>query len=209
MTRGTMKLYTSTGTRSIIDLARKHNVGLLMCEHWRDPTKWPYFAIDNGAYSAYARGVEWKPDNFLRILGKVEALGMIPDYVVVPDKVAGGLRSLEFSRPWAAFLMGHFPDFPLYLAVQDGMTPEDLDGEEWMAGLFVGGSMAWKLETMAQWSQYAHRRGIKCHVGRIGPVQRMLLAELAGADSIDSTTWVQRKGVFEKYVNGYRQGVQE
>ena len=78
-----------------------------------------------------------------------------------------------------------------------GDRPKGIDG------IFLGGTMEWKLETMHEWAKYAHMRGIKCHVGRIGPVRRMLLAELAGADSIDSTTWVQRKGVFRKYIEGY------
>lgn len=32
----------------------------------------------------------------------------------------------------------------------------------------------------------------------------MMICELAGADSIDSTTWVQNKGGIDHYVGGYK-----
>ncbi len=64
--------------------------------------------------------------------------------------------------------------------------------------------MGWKMDTMKDWVTYAHEYGLKCHVGRIGPIQRMMICELAGADSIDSTTWVQNKGGIDRYVGGYK-----
>ena len=74
-----------------------------------------------------------------------------------------------------------------------------------ISGIFVGGSMDWKLRTMGQWAKLAHHLGLQCHVGRVGPVSRMLLAEYSGADSIDSTTWVQRKDALPKYIRAYRE----
>ena len=77
------------------------------------------------------------------------------------------------------------------------------------AGIFVGGSTQWKLETMRQWVELAH--GLKCgvHVGRIGSPDKMVLAHLAGVDSIDSTTWVQRNGSLEHHIKEYRERVGE
>ena len=201
-----MRLYTSTGTRRTIEQCNLLNVGLLMVSDWRNPDDWPFFAVDNGCYSAFRRQVEWEPRTFLRILDRCKAEGRIPDFVVVPDRVASP-ESLGFSAGWFDRLRESYPDFPLYLAVQDGMMLGDVEkfvrvhGAD---GLFVGGTMGWKLETMSMWCKSAHRMGIQCHVGRIGPIRRMLMAEWAGADSIDSTTWVQRKGALERYVNGYR-----
>lgn len=76
-------------------------------------------------------------------------------------------------------------------------------------GIFVGGSIAWKLDTMSSWAKLAHRLGIGCHVGRIGTPGRMILAHLAGVDSIDSTTWVQRNGCLEHHIKEYRDRVGE
>lgn len=201
-----MKLYTSTGTRRTIEQCNLLDVGLLMVADWRNPDDWPFYAVDNGCFSAYKRGVEWEPSTFLRILDRCKAEGRIPDFVVIPDKVASP-DSLDFSARWVERLRQSYPDFRLYLAVQDGTTPDDVDEFDrvhGIDGLFVGGTMGWKLETMPMWCKYAHGKGMECHVGRIGPIRRMLMAEWAGADSIDSTTWVQRKGALERYVSGYR-----
>lgn len=201
-----MKLYTSTGTIKIRDQCNEYGVGLLMVNTWRDPDKWPFFAVDNGCYSAYSRNEEWEPQRFIGILSRMRRESRMPDFVVIPDKVADP-GSMAFSDSWATALRASFPGFPYYLAVQDGMSEEDVVAfheKHGISGLFVGGSTEWKLETMGKWSQLAHSLGLECHVGRIGPVNRMLLAEYSGADSIDSTTWVQRRDVLPKYIEGYR-----
>lgn len=205
-----MKLYTSTGTKKTISQCNEFDVGLMMVASWRNPKKWPYFAIDNGCYSAYVRsqkwhGISWCPSTFLRLCSKAKHLDLAPDFVVVPDIVAGGRLSLDFSRTWVPILKALYPQFPLYLAVQDGMSLADVsECLDDISGIFVGGSMKWKLRTMAVWTEFAHAKGLRCHVGRMGPVRRMLWAERIGADSIDSTTWVQRKDVLPKYIRGFR-----
>lgn len=204
MTGGKMKLYTSTGTRKTIEQCNIMNVGLLMVDKWRNPDEWPYFAVDNGCFAAFNRGEEWDPSPFLRILARCKAEDREPDFIVIPDKPLSE-DSLEFSKTWGPVLSKMYPGFPLYLAVQDGTECDDLLGIiEDIDGIFVGGSIDWKMETMAKWAIFAHERGLQCHVGRIGPVQRMILAELAGADSIDSTTWVQNKGGMTRYVKAYK-----
>jgi hypothetical protein len=70
--------------------------------------------------------------------------------------------------------------------------------------IFVGGTMEWKMATMGYWARFAHERGMDCHVGRIGTVERMMIADREGADSIDSTTWVQRNGSLRHHVTEYR-----
>lgn len=203
--RSTMKIYTSTGTRSTIDECNRRGIGLMMVSDWRDPDRWPYFAIDNGCYSAYSRGVEWDSTPFIKHLDRCLVEGRIPDFIVIPDKVASK-DSLEFSSEWAPTLREKYPSFPTYLPVQDGMTISEVQSfmETYpIDGLFVGGSMDWKLETMRDWVFFAHSNGLRCHVGRIGPVRRMFMAELAGADSIDSTTWVQRKGALRRYMDWF------
>ena len=202
-----MRLYTAGGSKANREACRELGVGLMMCDGWRDPSPYPFFAVDNGAYSAYAQGKRWNPATFLSILTRCAEEGKEPDFAVLPDIVGGGYESLKRSHYWRIALDGLFPGMRWALAVQDGMTPEGVYGfaiPGQISVIFVGGTMDWKLATMEQWAKFAHERGIQCHVGRIGTVERMLVADRAGADSIDSTTWVQRNGCLRHHVTEYR-----
>ena len=199
-----MKLYTAGGSIANRKSCIKLGVGILLVDGWRDPTPYPYFAIDNGCYSAWSRGIPWDPSPFLKILSKARELGLRPDFAVLPDIVAGGHESVKRSMAWYPVLKAEYPDVPLYFAVQDGMTADDIPyGSSQIDGIFVGGSMEWKLRTMGYWSNLAHEIGIQCHVGRIGTPDRMVLAHTQGVDSIDSTTWVQRNGSLERHIGKY------
>jgi hypothetical protein len=117
---------------------------------------------------------------YVRSLDRVDG----PDFAVVPDIVAGGMRSLDFSLGWVDRLRGVAP---LYLAVQDGMAAADVvPVARHFAGLFVGGTLPWKIRTGGEWVTLAHRLGLPCHVGRVGTFRRVLWAKRIGADSIDS-----------------------
>lgn len=209
-----MRLYTAGGSKANRQACKELGVGLMMCDGWRDPSDYPFFAVDNGAYSAWSQGKRWNPSTFLGILARCAEELAEPDFVVLPDIVGGGERSLGLSLRWRETLDVTWPDmgFRWALAIQDGMTPEGVlrIAGAWgqlgcISTIFVGGTMEWKLATMRQWADFAHGRGMECHVGRIGPVDRMVEADLAGADSIDSTTWVQRNGCLRHHVEAYRQ----
>lgn len=200
-----MKYYTTTGTRDLRDKCVSMGIGLMMCDHWRDPSQWPYFAIDNGCYAAYSKNQVWNPGPFLSILSKSRDLGLHPDFVVLPDLVADK-KSLDLSVCWIPVLKRLYPGLPLYLAVQDGMDYDEVAyvlGEYELDGIFVGGTMEWKLATMEKWCDLAHMMALYCHVGRIGPADRIRMALNAHADSIDSTTWVQRNGALERCVGPF------
>lgn len=177
------------GQRNMERCARD-GVGIMLCSQWRDVSKFPYYAVDNGAYSAWKNGEPWDEPAFKRLLEKAAAAPFKPDLVVCPDMVAQGLASLEYSLA----TLKELPDgMRYYLAVQDGLSPRDLEyhiGD--FAGIFVGGTMDWKLRTAEKWVVYAHAQGVPCHIGRVGPMSRILWAARIGADSIDSTTWVQQ-----------------
>lgn len=199
-----MKLYTARSTIKNREACQRLGIGLMMVDGWTDPSPYPYFAIDNGCYSAWSRGVPWDPAPFMHNLHKCRELGLKPDFAVIPDIVAGGAKSLTKSRKWLNVLRDEFPGIPLYLAVQDGMEVSDLSfGNADIDGIFVGGSTAWKLRTMAYWAQFAHEMDLRIHVGRIGTPKRMVAAHKARVDSIDSTTWVQRNGALEHHVAEY------
>jgi hypothetical protein len=147
---------------------------------WDDGTPAPY-ALDNGAWGCFQRGEEWDEANFLRSLRSV---GVGADWVVLPDIVGAGLRSLERSLAWLPRIEGQ-----VLLPVQDGMEVSDIAPHiGGRVGVFVGGSTEWKLATMHQWCQLANRAGATAHVGRVNTVRRIRQCSVAGAHSFDGTS---------------------
>lgn len=143
------------------------------------------FAIDNGAWRAFVQGLPFDAEGFMKL---VDAQGAAADFVVVPDKVCEGMRSLEFSLSWMEQLRGLRR---LLLPLQDGMSAADVGAvlrREPKLGIFLGGSTEWKLKTMYGWGMLAAGLGCHYHVGRVNTVRRIRLCAEAGADSIDGTS---------------------
>ena len=155
------------------------------------------FGVDNGAFSAWKNGASWDESKFLRRVDAALASGRTPVLSVAPDVVAGGLHSLEFSVRWRDRL----PDgLRWYLAVQDGMTPGDVEpviGR--FSGVFLGGTDAFK-RTVRVWREWTRRRGLPLHWGRVGTARRLREAIEVGVDSVDSTTPVRQLGVGRKHL---------
>src|SRR5262249_13069096 len=143
------------------------------------------FFHDPGAYRDWRAGRPFNVCRWDRDMRWMLYRGIVPDFVVVPDIVAGGLASLA----WSAFWRNAVPaEFPAYLAVQDGMTAADVAPHlANYGGLFVGGSLPWKLQPSASWVRFAHGNGLRCHIGRVGPADRVRWARSLHADSIDSS----------------------
>lgn len=96
-------------------------------------------------------------------------------------------RQLELSLRWSNRCLSACP--MVLIAVQDGMTETDLEhlvGRK--VGIFLGGSTAWKLATMARWGSFCARRGVYYHVARVNTERRTWMAVAAGADSIDGSS---------------------
>ncbi len=144
------------------------------------------FAMDNGAYSCYVNGLPFDEYAFLKILSDSRKFG-IPDFVVIPDIVGQGKKSLEISKTWLNRLYG----YNLALAVQDGMMPSDIDFVEELSYIFVGGSVKWKWETIEMWVEFAHRNGLKIHVGKVGRLDYLKRAKELGVDSVDSSSFAR------------------
>lgn len=142
------------------------------------------YAIDNGAWADFRAGRPFDEDAFERLL---EKLGASSDWIVLPDIVAGGLKSLELSLRWSNRCRA-VSDLVL-IAVQDGMEPSDLVNVVGPhVGIFLGGSTEWKLERMADWGQFCAERGLWYHVARVNTRKRFRMAHAAGAASIDGTS---------------------
>lgn len=150
------------------------------------PRRLPW-AFDNGAYRDWTAGKVFDVAAFEQELETIWRFNGRPDFIVVPDKVAGGLESLEMSRVWAQHKMLRLQKCPLYLAVQDGMGIEDVEPHlQLFDGIFIGGTLGWKIQTGRAWVQLAHATGRPCHIGRVGTDKRVQWARRIGADSIDS-----------------------
>lgn len=164
------------------------------------------YALDNGAYGAWVNGVSWNSCAFLKIL----KIMIDPDFVVLPDIVAGGKKSLEHSLAWSEIL----PDtVTWYLAVQDGMVPSKLPDVllKRIGGIFVGGSMPWKESTSQKWIEFAHSKKLLCHIGRVGTLVGILWAERLGADSIDSVNFARHRKNWNElveYLNGEHKSIE-
>lgn len=141
-------------------------------------------------------------EHMLRVYEDVQA-GRVPppDFVVLPDIVAGGAASLARSVAWIPWLAP--TGWPLLFVVQDGMSLADVEAVlPDVDGLFVGGSSEWKWATGAAWVDLAHRWGRPCHVGRVGTGKRALWAREIGADSWDSCIPLWSQGNLDAFLNG-------
>ncbi len=181
-----MMCYASrTGTRRNLAALRQAGWGLLISRsgHWRTEG-FDRYVLDNGAWADHQAGRPFDADTFERMIDK---LGERADWIVLPDIVAGGCASLELSLRWTNRCLSACP--MALIAVQDGMAEADLEhlvGRN--VGIFLGGSTAWKLDTMARWGLFCARQGVHYHVARVNTERRVWMAVAAGADSIDGSS---------------------
>lgn len=187
-----------TGTRRNLDALGVHGWGLLISragvwrvECWTCPEtgKRIRFRIvaDNGAWTDFQTGREFDEEEFERFLDWLSKLDQPAEWLVLPDIVAGGLRSLDLS---VRYLNRCLSVVPLVLiAVQDGMEHADLAplvGPS--VGIFLGGSTEWKLARMADWGAFCREHGCHFHVARVNTIRRIRMAHAAMAHSIDGTS---------------------
>ena len=177
-----VKIYLGfTGNKTVATFMRKYDCGWLFTPNNYSKNFRESFIIDNGVYSAWKNNIAWDEKRFYEFLR--EFIPYKPDFTVIPDIVAGGYDSLKFS-------LKHIDGIPhpRYLAVQDGMQSDPIRKIiNKIDGIFVGGTVKWKMRTVGMWADTAHLHGIKCHVGRIGTFQGYALCDAWGVDSVDGT----------------------
>lgn len=108
---------------------------------WRRPFL-PY-ALDNGAFGAYTRGLPFDEATFRAFLRAVERFWMekhfdddaAPLWLTVPDVVADASATIAAWRSWEPLLRPI--GWPLGFVVQDGMTAADVPADADV--IFVGG----------------------------------------------------------------------
>jgi hypothetical protein len=172
-----------TRSRALIETLAGHAIGEMVVRG-ELPARRSRFAYDPGAFRDWRAGRPFDVARWERDMRWMSYRGIVPDFVIVPDIVAGGLASLEWSAFWRDVVPA---EFPAYLAVQDGMTAADVVPHlSRYRGIFIGGSLPWKLATGAMWTGLARRLGLRCHIGRVGTAGRVRWAQEIGATSVDS-----------------------
>jgi hypothetical protein len=177
-----------TGTKRNLDALRRHGWGLLVSRagEWRTEG-FDRIAIDNGAWADFQAKRDFDEDAYEKFIAWVETQEIIPDWLCLPDVVAGGHASLDLSLRYINRCRAVAP--LVLIAVQDGLEPEDLAplvGPD--IGIFLGGSTEWKLARMADWGRFCKQRRVHYHVARVNTARRMYQALACGADSIDGSS---------------------
>lgn len=165
------------------------------------PRRRPW-AYDNAAFRDWKAEREFNMVQFTRDLWRIRRERLNPNFIALPDKPTDAAATFDLFDEWTGWTQDQLGDEcpPLYFVVQDGMPPERvLDVLRQVEGLFVGGSLQWKLRTGEQWVQLAHSVGKQCHVGRVGTFDRVRWAQRIGADSIDSCLPLFSQDQFDRF----------
>lgn len=178
-----------TGTKTTLEALRgKGHWRLLVSATGVLRTEGFPYALENGAFTAYNQGIPFDETAFENAL---TLLGRDADFVVVPDIVGEGERSLAFSMEWLPRVLDATQ--VALIPVQNGIEPrhvESLIGPR--VGIFVGGDDkargGWKERTTPAWAALARRHGAWCHVGRVNTARRIAICTTAGATSFDGTS---------------------
>lgn len=163
------------------------------------------WGFDNGAFMAWRRGERFDEDKYLwRLERNLRVCRAPPLLAVLPDIVAGGRESFEYSLTW----VGRLPvEWPWYLALQDGMDFADVEREMWQFdGLFLGGTNEFKGRTAEKWIALARKHGKPFHFGRCGTLKKLDAAVRWGVDSLDSALPLWSMEKFDGFVERYRFG---
>lgn len=193
---GVMFIYTGQTTNKKLEKIKYYGMGICITSSpsgtpAKDYGQVPCF-LDNGAFSCWLKGYPFQKEVFLKTLNSAYSKGIKLDFIVCPDIVTQGKKSLKFSMKWALNELFGAPK--LALAVQDGMSIQminDIIPENHFSHIFVGGSNEWKWKTAEQWVEFAHSKKLKAHIGRCGTFKKLIKAYEMGADSVDSTNWVR------------------
>lgn len=198
-----MQIYTGLCySKKYVGYFRRYHLGMMLStsahcwvREWFNEFS---LALDNGAFGAWTKGKAFPEASFLFTLDNCDRYHLELDFVVVPDLVAQGKASLEFSLDWTHHLDG----WPLALALQDGMAPQDiLPYHHLFDVIFLGGTVKWKWRTLTMWKAFADSIGKPLHIGRCGSLEGLKRAKALGVASVDSTNFIRdgRSWVLAEY----------
>jgi len=170
----------------------KRSRSMPIVKQWYPNEPW---ILDNGCFSAWRNGHEWNSERYLYY---VERSLEVPDCyaVVVPDKVAAGSESAAMSYEWLDILWDKFGDVPFYFVLQDGMDAADMRQALYdprIHGLFLGGTLEYKIEEGRALRELAHCHNKMFHYGGASTAQKINHALAIHSDSLDSAFWLIKK----------------
>ncbi len=142
----------------------------------RGPFPFCEYALDNGVF---AKGNDWTPGPWVKMLDWARLSGQRPLWNLVPDFVADREETLRRWEQYAPVARSY--GWPLAFAAQDGMEPSDVPPDADV--VFVGGSTDWKWNTYRDWCAAFPR----VHIGRVNTYRRLFDCYDAGAESTDGT----------------------
>jgi len=179
---------TSTTTLKNIEFLKNLGWGLFITPDRPEVHSFKDFAIDNGAWSAYSRKVSWHKKYEKRFRLICDVYGEMSDFIVCPDIVAGGYKSLDLSLSYLDHLKIY--GTKILIPVQDGIQPcselySVLSSE---IGLFIGGTTNWKLHNLPTWSWVSEKTNCYLHVARVNSCKRMALCASFKVNSFDGTS---------------------
>ena len=188
-----MKIYTGTCAGKKFGKVQEYGLGIMISPsptfEVRPIFSETFCAFDNGAFQSYRKGYPFLEKLFWDTLEKCYLLKIKLDFLICPDIVAAGKRSLEFSLQWADKLGSINTALPL----QDGMIPDDItpDIRSKFTHLFLGGTKEWKSQTLNGWLLCSQGWKMPLHVGRVGTLALLKRCRDLGVDSVDSTNFVR------------------
>jgi hypothetical protein len=154
--------------------------------HKRRLSPWFY---DNGAFEDWRAKRGFDAEAYSRDLDTIarEHADDPPDFLVAPDVVGAGPASLALSTEWLPTLRPY--GWPVYLAVQDGIeeSPDLALALAAFDGVFLGGTLPWKLRSAPHWAEACRRLGKPFHFARCGTAKRVAFAQALRCDSLDSS----------------------
>lgn len=168
-----------TRSRKLLRHLAGRGVGQVCVRGRIDPRLRPWF-YDNGAYEDFKAGRPFDGEQFGVDLEAVARLGA--EFLVLPDRVGEREATMRLTEEWLPRCRG----LPSMFAVQDGMTAADVPWPE-IVGVFVGGTLDWKLRTVPLWRRETTERDRLCHFARCGTRRRVCYAVDLGVDSLDSS----------------------
>ena len=195
----------NTGKLSFLMEMSRLNWGVVMVNDMTRGVRELPFILDNGAFIAWNNGTKWSETLFLESVDKVLKYGKKPDFIILPDIVGGGTKSLELSISWIDKLPR---EWNKALASQDGQPPNDIINAMAENGVdvwFMGGTNAHKLHAK-EFCEAAHRLGKKFHFARCSTLERLCYAVEIGVDSLDSAFPLWTKERFRQFIDCYENG---
>lgn len=172
-----------TRSKKMLEVLKRNGMSRMFVESRPDPFPAEQWGFDNGAFVWWKQGKQFDESLYAQRLQVALRCESVPYMAIVPDIVADGMKSLDYSLGWLARLP---KKWPWYLVVQDGMTATAVSGViSLFDGLFLGGTDGFKA-TAQTWSDLAHAQGKRFHYGRAGTLAKLQHAWNVGSDSCDS-----------------------